>query len=99
MRWMVVVTAGLAVAACGKAPDGADLAGDTATNAAGVAFTYRYDYRLPSDRIAAVQEMHAQACEALRGRCRITGMSYRLDEAGEVSAGLDLAVAAPVARA
>jgi hypothetical protein len=99
MRWVVVVAAGLAVVACGKAPDGADMAGTTATSASGVAFAYRYDYRLPSDRIAAVQELHAQACEALRGRCRITGMSYRLDEAGEVSAGLDLSVAAPVARA
>lgn len=49
------------------------------TAAPGVAFAYRYAFRLPSDRIAAVQEAHAQLCEKLGvARCRITGMRYRL---------------------
>ena len=49
------------------------------TAAPGVAFNYRYAFRLPGERIASVQEQHAQACERLGlARCRITGMRYRL---------------------
>ena len=47
--------------------------------APGVAFNYRYAFRLPGERISAVQEQHAAACEKLGlDRCRITGMRYRL---------------------
>jgi hypothetical protein len=49
------------------------------TAAPGVAFNYRYAFRLAGERIAAVQEQHAAACEKMGiARCRITGMSYRL---------------------
>ncbi|HEX6375520.1 MAG TPA: DUF4349 domain-containing protein [Allosphingosinicella sp.] len=49
------------------------------TAAPGVAFNYRYAFRLPVDRVQAVQEQHAQACEKLGvDRCRITGLRYRL---------------------
>jgi hypothetical protein len=49
------------------------------TAAPGVAFNYRYAFRLAGDRIARVQEEHAAACEKLGiARCRITGMRYRL---------------------
>src|SRR3546814_7722197 len=49
------------------------------TSAPGVAFIYAYAFRLDDSRIAAVQEEHAAACEALgTTRCRITGMTYRL---------------------
>lgn len=49
------------------------------TAAPGVAFNYRYAFRLAGERISAVQEQHAAACEKLGiERCRITGMSYRL---------------------
>ncbi len=49
------------------------------TAAPGVAFNYRYNFRLPADRISEVQEQHAAACEKLGvDRCRITGMLYRL---------------------
>jgi hypothetical protein len=59
--------------------DRAAAPGIDVTAAPGVAFTYRYGFRLPSDRIAGVQEAHAQACEKLGiARCRITGMRYRL---------------------
>jgi hypothetical protein len=88
----------LVVAGCSKAPD-RDRAGETVSSAAGVAFSYRYDFRLPSGRIAEAQEAHAQACERLSpARCRITGMTYRLDEAGQANASLDLRLAAPIAR-
>ena len=45
------------------------------TAAPGVAFNYRYAFRLAAPRIAEVQEQHAQMCERLTvARCRITGM-------------------------
>ena len=57
----------------GRAP------GIDVTAAPGVAFTYADGFRLPSERIAEVQEAHAQTCERLGvARCRITGMRHRL---------------------
>jgi hypothetical protein len=99
MRWLGVGLACLALAGCSKAPDG-DGPGEVATTASGVAFAYRYDFRLPSSRIADAQEAHARACEQLAPpRCRITGMTYRLDGSGQVAASLEVRVAAPIARA
>jgi hypothetical protein len=49
------------------------------TAAPGVAFNYRYDFRMDAAKIGETQEKHAQACEKLGiDRCRITGMSYQL---------------------
>lgn len=99
MRWLGVGLACLALAGCSKASD-RDGPGETASTASGVAFAYRYDFRLPSNRIADAQEAHARACEQLTPpRCRITGMTYRLDGSGQVAASLDVRVAAPIARA
>lgn len=99
MRWLYLGLTCLALAGCGKAPDH-DGAGEAASRAEGVAFAYRYDFCLPSSRIAAAQESHAQACEQLTpARCRITGMTYRLDGSGDVAASLDVRLAAPIARA
>jgi hypothetical protein len=72
--------------------------GITPTAAPGVAFNYRYGFRLPAQRIAAVQEQHASACEKLGiDQCRITGMHYRLvnerDIEGMLAFKLDPAVA------
>jgi hypothetical protein len=79
-----------------EAPAMAEAAADAAggpdvaiTAAPGVAFNYAYAFRLDDDRIAAVQEQHAAACEALGvTRCRITGMTYRLVRENEVEAQL-----------
>ena len=99
MRWLSLGLVCLALAGCSKAPDH-DGPGETASTASGVAFAYRYDFRLPSSRIADAQEAHARACEQLTpARCRITGMTYRLDGSGQVAASLDVRVAAPIARA
>ena len=50
------------------------------TAAPGVAFNYRYAFRLPAENIGRVQEEHAQACEKLGvEHCRITAMNYRDD--------------------
>lgn len=95
-----VSLAALALAGCSKAPDGAD-PGPTLGNAstAGLAFTYAYNLTLPARAIDELQEAHAAACEALGPqRCRITGITYDVDRAGDVSASLSATVAAPLAR-
>jgi Domain of unknown function (DUF4349) len=47
------------------------------TAAPGVAFNYRYAFRLPGENIGRVQEEHAQACEKMGiDLCRITAMTY-----------------------
>lgn len=69
------------------------------TTAPGVAFDYAYEFSLPDDRIAATQEAHASACENLGlTRCRITGMSYSVDQNEQVTAELDLKLDPLIAR-
>lgn len=69
------------------------------TAAPGVAFNYDYEFNLPDERISASQEAHASACEKLGpSRCRITGMSYSVDQDERVTAELDLNVDPLIAR-
>jgi len=69
------------------------------TAAPGVAFNYRYGFRLPDANISAAQEEHAAACEKLGlARCRITGMTYELDERDRVNASLELSIDPLLAR-
>jgi hypothetical protein len=69
------------------------------TAAPGVAFDYRYAFRLPPERIGSVQEQHAAACEKLGpARCRITGMTYEQDGKEDVSAQLLLKLDPQLAR-
>jgi len=97
MRRLALVIIAISMAGCSRAPD--DAVSDVATNAAGVAFTYDYHFRLPSAAIADAQDAHARACEALTpSRCRITGMTYRVDDAGVAGATLAVDLAAPIAR-
>ncbi len=79
------------------APASADMAASRAprppgvapTAAPGVAFNYRYAFRLPAENIGRVQEEHAQACEKLGvEHCRITAMNYRDDGDRHVEAQL-----------
>lgn len=57
------------------------------SSAPGVAFNYRYAFRLPNSRISAAQEAHAAMCEKLGvTRCRITGMRYSVVNERDVSA-------------
>ena len=59
------------------------------TAAPGVAFNYRYAFRLAATRISEVQERHAQMCERLTiARCRITGMHYRVVNDRDIEAML-----------
>ena len=69
------------------------------TAAPGVAFNYRYAYRLPAERIGPVQEQHARACEQLGiSRCRITGMRYRVVNDRDVEAMLAFKLEPTLAR-
>ncbi len=69
------------------------------TAAPGVAFNYRYKFRVPDAKIAGVQEEHAAACEALGvSRCRITGMRYRLYDEERVGASLEFKLDPAIAR-
>ncbi len=73
--------------------------GVNVTAAPGVAFAYRYAFRLPSERIADVQNAHAQACEKLGlDKCRITGMRYRLVNQKNIQAMLALRLEPGLAR-
>lgn len=74
--------------------------GVNVTAAPGVAFTYDYDFRLPAEKIAPAQEVHAVACEKLGiSRCRITGMRYSLSNSGEIDARLSFKLDPALARA
>lgn len=78
-----------------------DVAGgsDAGQGARGVAFNYDYAFRLPGERIAAVQEGHAAACEALgAARCRVAGMHYAVGDDGAVSAMLAVKLDPAIAR-
>lgn len=69
------------------------------TAAPGVAFNYRYGFRLPDVNISAAQEAHAAACEKLGlSKCRITGMTYQLDDRDRVAASLALSIDPLLAR-
>ncbi|MDJ0278098.1 hypothetical protein QLH51_14970 [Sphingomonas sp. 2R-10] len=102
MRNRAFVLTVLLLAGCSKAPGdhGEPTApGVDVTAAPGVAFTYRYGFRLPAGRIAAVQEAHAAACERLGiARCRITAMRYTRSEDNDISALLGFSLAPDLAR-
>jgi hypothetical protein len=69
------------------------------TAAPGVAFNYDYEFNLADERIAAMQEAHASACEKLGlEHCRITGVSYSLNQNEQVTAELDLKLDPLIAR-
>jgi hypothetical protein len=106
MRKLFILAALAGLAACGQrsgeeraGTEAADSAGVSVTAAPGVAFNYRYAFRLPNARISVVQEEHAAACERLGlARCRITGMRYRVVDEDHVSAMLALKLDPTLAR-
>ena len=62
-------------------------------NAPGVAFNYRYSFRLEAERVAEAQQEHQRICENYTlDRCRITAMSYRAANEEDVEATLALQV-------
>jgi len=96
----------LLLAACGEKPAQEQAAQEQAapdigvTRTPGVSLTYSYAFRLPPERLAAVQEVHAAQCEALTPvRCRITGMAYQVHDDRTISGSLMLKLAPDIARA
>ncbi|WP_260483685.1 DUF4349 domain-containing protein [Sphingomicrobium flavum] len=68
-----------------------DAPGVNVTAAPGVAFDYRYAFRLPANQISPVQEAHAAKCEELGiDKCRIIGMRYQVRGEDKISAMLAL---------
>ncbi|MEO8175414.1 MAG: hypothetical protein ABI626_01990 [Sphingomicrobium sp.] len=69
------------------------------TAAPGVAWRYAYQFELPDEAIAVVQEAHAAKCEALGvARCRITGLQYSVNNDNAVLASLEVKLAPDLAR-
>jgi Domain of unknown function (DUF4349) len=67
--------------------------------APGVAFQYQYDFRVPGDRIEAVQDEHAAACETLGlSRCQITGLTFNQSENGYPSGQMQFMLDPAIAR-
>lgn len=87
-------------ASCSDQSDNGGSSPDISPSAApGVAFNYSYEFGLADKKIAAAQEAHAAACEKLGlARCRITGMTYNVNQDEEVAAGLDLKLDPTIAR-
>ena len=78
------------------APDGFQAGPDGGMGA----FDYRYAYRLPSDRLKAVLQSNADACDKLGPtRCQIDGMRYNVDDSNRVRAVLMLKIDPTIARA
>jgi hypothetical protein len=105
VRLALLATTILFVSSCSKQQNGnpsreSSSSPDISPRAApGVAFNFAYEFSLPDNRIAATQETHAAACEKLGlTRCRITGMSYSVDQNEQVTAELDLKLDPVIAR-
>lgn len=95
------ITLLLALSGCSeKAPEAAYEAPSISPKSApGVAFTYFYDFLLPNNAVASVQEQHASACEKLGpARCRIKGLEFRVGRGEDTRASLDLLLDRDLAR-
>ena len=67
--------------------------------APGVAFQYRYDFRVPGESIEAVQDEHAAACETLGlSRCQITGLNFQQGEEGYPEGRMEFLLDPSIAR-
>ncbi len=63
-------------------------------------FDYRYAYRLPSDRLKAVLQSNADACDKLGPtRCKIDAMRYTVDDSNRTRATLTVHIDPTIARA
>lgn len=67
--------------------------------APGVAFRYQYDFRVPGEKIEAVQDEHAAACETLGlSRCQITGLNFQQSERGYPEGRMEFLLDPAIAR-
>lgn len=61
-------------------------------SAPGIAFDYRYSFRLEADRISGMQREHQQLCARYGSRCQVTGVDYRAANEEDVEASLSFLV-------
>ena len=61
-------------------------------SAPGIAFDYRYAFRLEADRISGIQREHQQLCARYGSRCQVTGVDYRAANEEDVEASLSFLV-------
>jgi hypothetical protein len=62
-------------------------------------FDYRYAYRLPGDKLKAVLQSNADACDRIGpARCRILAMRYRVSDTNQIHAVLTLKIDPAIAR-
>lgn len=108
MRYVVMALA-LLLAGCDSGANAGPAGGDGAKGEAASrplsaatngAVNYRYAYRLPGNRIEAVQEAHARGCDQLGpARCRIMAMRYAVGADNAIGAVLTLKLDPALARA
>ena len=73
--------------------------GIPASSAPNLAFEYRYAFKLPDDKIGAVQEEHAEACQTLgTSRCQIVDMKYQQINENQAEAMLAFKLDPSIAR-
>jgi hypothetical protein len=109
MRVVLALVAALLLAGCESAPPAGDakksdgFARSSVAEAfasTGSGFDYRYAYRLPGDRLKAVLQSNADACDKLGpSRCRILAMRYNVDAANHIRAVLTIRIDPVIARA
>jgi hypothetical protein len=61
-------------------------------SAPGIAFDFRYAFRLEADRISGIQREHQQLCARYGSRCQVTGVDYRAANEEDVEASLSFLV-------
>jgi hypothetical protein len=91
----------VAADAASEAADASGMAapGIPASVAPNLAFEYRYAFKLPDDKISAVQEEHAEACETLgSARCQVVDMKYQQSDTKNAEAMLAFKLDPGIAR-
>jgi Domain of unknown function (DUF4349) len=87
--------------AASEAADASGMAapGIPASVAPNLAFEYRYAFKLPDNKISAVQEEHAEACETLgSARCQVVDMKYQQSDETNAEAMLAFKLDPAIAR-
>jgi Domain of unknown function (DUF4349) len=89
------------VEAASEAADASGMAapGIPASVAPNLAFEYRYAFKLPDNKISAVQEEHAEACETLgSARCQVVDMKFQQSDGKSAEALLAFKLDPGIAR-
>jgi len=108
MRFIAAVAALMLLAGCDNRPADAPATDGFGTSArsvddfasSGSGYDYRYAFRLPGDKLKAVLQSNADACENKIGpaHCRIVAMRYRVDDGNEIKAILTIKIDPAIAR-